>query len=228
MIKINRNAKLASMIVLAAALAACEGVQNPVEPSATGAGAAGGAGAGSSMDTDLIATLSTTLVASEQLDVSFAGTAPVGDQASEAGSLLVSVIDLLGIGGPLFSTSGDGTTTSDGNLQEGEEYSASGTIKTRSYRVKYSDGTSALRTETTLSNFAVTGKQSGTTCRSQDQDNFQADNPEGATTFGQQAQIVTKCPGTRAAVIHVNLHFTTPPGKTAPTANVSHVVVKNG
>jgi hypothetical protein len=215
----------AAILTATTVLAGCDRASSPVEPEPIPAVA----------PEFSLTILEALLVGHEQHDLSFVAIVPAAGDSIGADSLLVTTTDLLNgttstlsasrlqPGGALFSTT---STSSSGTIQDGEKVDATGKVVTKTEKVTYSDGSTGYHTETTTSDFVMTGRKSGAQCRSNETFVFQGDNPGGATTFTQVVQSVTVCEGDgREFLLHINLHFTvTPTGKVA--SNVANIKVK--
>ena len=211
----NRNAILANVMVLAAVLTGCESTGNPVAPQESQA-----------VFQPRLTILSQTLSGYDQLDLTFDAVAPTGTAISDGTSLSVLVTDLLGI--PLgLDVASTGSTATPGDPVDGEDMAFNGSMKTKTQKVNYSDGTSQWSTDITTGAFQGTGKQSGGQCKTHDNFTFHGDNPGGATTFTQQVRFATICQGSgRTMWLHILVHFTvTPNGKVA--SNVDKVWISN-
>src|SRR5688572_1920953 len=139
-------------LMMMAAVAGCENVSSPVEPDAAGIAVAG---AGPSrLELPII---SSTLAGLEELVMSYSSVAPVGDAVSGADSLVVTVTDLLGLGG-LFSLSPSYNTANTYTVEDGEAVTVSGTTKVQTSKVKYADGSSAWDQEVTHTKFKMKSK----------------------------------------------------------------------
>ena len=215
MININPNAKLANVIVLAAALVGCESAGSPVEPELGVVASAPDAGLSMIDLGGGLTVVSSTVEGLTDIAATFTSSVPVGDQVAPGDSLSEVVTDLLGLSlnvAPRFSTSAQ---SNPGTVQDGEAVTVSGTSRVQTSKVTYSNGTSEWDQEIMTSNFTIRGRNSGGECKSQDQARFRGKSGPGASVFQQRARSAVVCPGDgRVYFVHLNIQTTvTPSGK---------------
>jgi hypothetical protein len=216
----TRNAIFTSAIAATIALAGCEGVQSPVEPTGAGTTGSGPGATGATSNYDLtggLGVISETLAGAQDLALTFSSTVPLGSEATAGDSLAVVVTDLLGGASlslaPSYSVSGDGSNS--GTIVDGEPISVSGVAKVRTSKVTYSDGTSAWDQEIATENFLIRGRSSGGECKEQDAMRTREKTSPGAQVFQTRARQAVVCPGDgRVFYTHLVIQTTiTPSGQ---------------